>query len=254
MCNRYKLIVEYDGSSFFGWQRQKNRDTVQQRLEEAVLPLTKTHVTMFGCGRTDAGVHAVAQVAHFDTERDLDCFRIKECMNAHMKNVAAGVLSVEKVSRDFDARFSAKERSYLYKILNRRTKPCIDANRVWHVIPHADEEKMHSAAQCLVGKHDFSAFRAAGCQSGSPLKTVNSVTVEREGDLITLKISARSFLYHQVRNIVGSLFFVGCGKWSEQDFLEIFKNRDRTAAGPTAPARGLYFLGAKYCLSTFFCI
>ncbi|MDR2780859.1 MAG: tRNA pseudouridine(38-40) synthase TruA [Holosporaceae bacterium] len=246
MINRYKIVVEYDGSAFFGWQRQKDLDTVQQRLEEATLPLTKVEVTMFGCGRTDAGVHSIAQVAHFDTDYDLDCFRIKECMNAHLRDVPIGVLSVEKVSNSFDARFSALERSYIYKILNRRTKPCIDANKVWHVVVHLDEKKMHSAAQCLVGKHDFSAFRAAGCQSNSPIKTLNSISVERTDDLILVKVSAKSFLYHQVRNIVGSLFFVGYGKWSEQDFLNIFMELDRTAAGPTAPACGLYFLGAKY--------
>jgi tRNA pseudouridine38-40 synthase len=221
-------------------------DTVQQRLEESVLPLTKAAVTMFGCGRTDTGVHAVAQVAHFDAEQDLDCFRLKECMNAHLASVPIGVLSVEKVPNDFDARFSAIERSYVYKILNRRTKPCIDANRVGHVIPHLDEEKMNAAAQHLVGKHDFSAFRAAGCQSNSPLKTLNSIAVERSGDLIIVKVSARSFLYHQVRNMVGSLILVGCGKLSEQNFCEIFASRDRTAAGPTASASGLYFMGAKY--------
>jgi tRNA pseudouridine38-40 synthase len=238
--------VEYDGSPFFGWQRQRELDTVQQRLEEAVLPLTKAAVTMFGCGRTDAGVHAFAQVAHFDVERDLDCFRLKECMNALLVNVPIGVLAVEKVSNDFDARFSAIERAYIYKILNRRTRPCIDAKRVWHVIPHLDEEKMNAAAQHLVGKHDFSTFRAAGCQSNSPVKTLNSIAVERFGELITIKVSARSFLYHQVRNIVGSLVLVGCGKWNEQKFCEIFAARDRTAAGPTASAGGLYFMGAKY--------
>jgi tRNA pseudouridine38-40 synthase len=201
---------------------------------------------MFGCGRTDAGVHAVAQVAHFDTEYDLDEFRLKECMNAHLKNVPIGVLSAEKVSGDFDARFGATERSYIYKILNRRTKPCIDAGRVWHVAVPLDEEKMNAAAQCLVGKHDFSTFRAAGCQSSSPVKTLNAVKAERSGDLIVITTSARSFLYHQVRNIVGSLFLVGCGRQSEQNFREIFEARDRTAAGPTAPPCGLYFLGAKY--------
>jgi tRNA pseudouridine38-40 synthase len=244
--NRYKITVEYDGSPFAGWQRQSNLDTVQQRLEEAILPLTKIPTTMYGSGRTDAGVHAFAQVAHFDTEHDLDCFRIQECMNAYLKDVPIGVLSAVRVSSDFDARFSARERYYIYKIFNRRTKPCIYANRVWHVISPTDAEKMHSAAQCLVGTHDFSSFRAAGCQSNSPVKTLNKISVSRDGDVITVETSAKSFLYHQVRNMVGSLLLVGCGKWSEDYFYEILMAQDRKRAGPTAPAHGLYFLGVAY--------
>jgi tRNA pseudouridine38-40 synthase len=167
-------------------------------------------------------------------------------MNAHLRAAPICVLSVEKVSNNFDARFSALERFYIYKILNRRAKSCLDANRVWRVIPRIDERKMHSAAQCLVGKHDFSSFRAAGCQSGSPIKTLTQISVERENDLVVVKTSARSFLYHQVRNMVGSLFLVGCGKWSEEDFYKLFKAKDRTKTGPTAPACGLYFAGVKY--------
>jgi tRNA pseudouridine38-40 synthase len=208
--NRYKITVEYDGTSFFGWQRQKGQDTIQQRLEEAILPLTKAPVVLHGSGRTDAGVHALGQAAHFDTERDLDCFRIQSCMNARLGAAPIGVLSVERVSNQFDARFSAVERSYIYKILNRRTKSCLDINRAWHVILPIDEKKMNLAAQYLVGKHDFSSFRAAGCQSSSPVKTLNKISVERVGNLITIEISARSFLYRQVRNIVGSLVLVGC--------------------------------------------
>ncbi|MDR0677998.1 MAG: tRNA pseudouridine(38-40) synthase TruA [Holosporaceae bacterium] len=244
--NRYKIIVEYDGSPFAGWQRQNNLDTIQQRLEEAILPLTKIPTTMYGSGRTDSGVHAFAQVAHFDTAYDLDCFRVQECMNAHLKDVPIGVLSVVKVSHDFDARFSARERFYVYKIFNRRTKSCIYANRVWNVILKIDTEKMNSVAQRLIGTHDFSSFRAAGCQSSSPTKTLNKISVNRDGDIITIQTSAKSFLYHQVRNMVGSLLFVGCGKWSEDYFYEILMARDRKKAGPTAPAHGLYFLGVIY--------
>ncbi|MDR0631861.1 MAG: tRNA pseudouridine(38-40) synthase TruA [Holosporaceae bacterium] len=244
--NRYKITVEYDGTPFFGWQRQKDLSTVQQHLEESLFPLTRVAVPLYGAGRTDTGVHAIAQVAHFDTERDLDCFRIQECMNAHLRSVPICVLSIEKVPPNFDARFSALERFYIYKILNRRAKSCIDAHRVWHLVPRMDEKKMHSAAQCLVGKHDFSSFRAAGCQSSSPIKTLNKISVERENDLIIVKTSARSFLYHQVRNMVGSLSLVGCGKWSEEDFYRLFKAGNRTKTGPTAPAFGLYFTGVEY--------
>jgi tRNA pseudouridine38-40 synthase len=244
--SRYKIIVEYDGSPFLGWQRQKNANTVQQRLEEAILPLIKVPTTLYGAGRTDAGVHASGQVAHFDSAYDLDCFRIQACMNAHLKDAPIAVLAAEKVSKLFDARFSALERTYVYKILNRRAKACLDARRIWNVVPYVDEKKMNAAARHLVGKHDFSAFRAAGCQSNSPVKTLNGIFVKRAGDVVTIQTSARSFLYRQVRNIVGSLVFVGCGKWSERDFQEVFQARDRRKAAPTAPAHGLYFANVTY--------
>ncbi|GHU13414.1 tRNA pseudouridine synthase A [Alphaproteobacteria bacterium] len=244
--SRYKITIEYDGTPFYGWQRQAGLDTIQQRIEESMRPFLKKETIIFGSGRTDAGVHALCQVAHFDFDGDVDCFRLQRCMNAYLVEVPICVLSVEKVTEDFDARFSAVERSYLYKILNRKAKACIDANRVWCVTSLLDEQKMHAAAQNLVGKHDFSAFRAAGCQSKSSIKTINSISVEREADIINVRIAAKSFLYHQVRNIVGSLKFVGCGKWSEKDFLDVFLAKDRTKAGATAPAYGLYFVGTKY--------
>ena len=244
--NRYKIIIEYDGTPFHGWQRQNGRDSVQQRLEESVLPITKTPITMFGSGRTDTGVHALAQVAHFDFPEELDCFKTQECMNAILRDVPIKVLKFEKVSPDFDARFSAKERFYMYKILNRRPNACLDLNRVWKVTPALDDKKMHEAAQFLVGKHDFSSFRAAGCQANSPVKTLNGISVTRENDYIFVNVAARSFLYHQVRNIVGSLFMVGCGKWSSDEFLRVFHAKDRTQAGQTAPACGLYFVGVRY--------
>ena len=205
-------------------------------------------LVIYGSGRTDAGVHALGQVAHFDIENDIDCFRIRECMNAHLRKAPIVVLAVEKVSKLFDARSSALERSYIYKILNRREKACIDAKRVWNVIPHIDAEKMNTVAQDLVGKHDFSSFRAAGCQSNSPIKTLNMISVERQGDIIIIRASARSFLYHQIRNIVGSLVLVGRSKWSEDYFREVFHAKDRRKAGPMAPAHGLYFANVIYPL------
>ena len=208
--NRYKVTVEYDGTPFHGWQRQEGANSVQQHLEESILPITRAPVTFFGAGRTDTGVHALAQVAHFD------------------------------------ARFSAKERFYLYKILNRRANACLDLNRVWKVTPPLDAEKMNKVAQNLVGRHDFSSFRAAGCQANSPVKTLNSISVTREDEKIFVRVTAKSFLYHQVRNIVGSLYMVGCGKWSEEDFVRVFEAKDRTKAGQTAPACGLYFVGVRY--------
>ncbi|MDR3187105.1 MAG: tRNA pseudouridine(38-40) synthase TruA [Holosporaceae bacterium] len=244
--NRYKITVEYDGLPFHGWQRQDGFDTVQQRLEESIFPIAQAHVTMHGSGRTDAGVHALGQVAHFDLANDFECFRLQECMNAHLVEVPIAVLSIEKVNADFNARFSALERSYVYKILNRRSKPAIEANRVWHIIQDLDESKMHAAAQHLVGNHDFSSFRAAGCQSKSPIKTLDRISVRRCTDLIIIEVAARSFLYHQVRNMAGSLCLVGGNKWTEQDFVEAFLSKNRTLAGQTAPPCGLYFVGVKY--------
>jgi tRNA pseudouridine38-40 synthase len=240
------MRIEYDGTKFHGWQRQKDLDTVQQRLEDAALPFTRAPIVLHGSGRTDAGVHALEQVAHFDCALDLNCFRLQECMNAYLNEVPIVVLGIEKASDKFNARLDAIERYYCYKILNRRAKACIDDNRVWTVSYALDAEKMHAVSQHLIGKHDFSTFRAAGCQSKSPIKTLNDISVRRIGELILVNVAARSFIYHQVRNIVGSLVWVGRGRWSEQDFLDIFKARDRSVAGPTAPACGLYFVGTKY--------
>lgn len=243
---RYKLIVEYNGTPFCGWQRQSGVLTIQQCLEEAVQPLTKDLVLVNGAGRTDTGVHALRQVAHFETDRDLDAFRVQECMNAHLTELPISVLSVERVDRNFHSRFSAVERFYLYKIVNRRSKLALDINRAWKVLKPLDEKEMNEVAQILVGKHDFSAFRATGCQSNSPVKTLNSISVERFGDHVIVRVAAKSFLYHQVRNIVGSLEKVGTGEWSKDKFQEVFESKDRTQAAATAPACGLYFWKVRY--------
>ncbi|MBO7536913.1 MAG: tRNA pseudouridine(38-40) synthase TruA [Alphaproteobacteria bacterium] len=243
---RYKLIVEYNGTPFCGWQRQSGVLTIQQCLEEAVHPLTKELVLINGAGRTDTGVHALGQVAHFETDRNLDPFRIQECMNAHLVDLPISVLSTERADENFHSRFSAVERFYIYKIVNRRSKLSLDINRAWKVLKPLDEERMNKVAQILVGKHDFSAFRATGCQSNSPVKTLNSISVERFSDQVFIKVSAKSFLYHQVRNIVGSLVKVGTGEWSEEKFQEVFESKDRTQAAATAPACGLYFWKVRY--------
>lgn len=246
MSFRYKIIAEYDGTPFFGWQRQEGVPTVQQCLEEAVLPLSKCPITMFGSGRTDTGVHALGQVAHFNLDRDIDPFRVQECMNAYLRENPIVVLSAERVPSTFDARFSTVERSYLYKILNRRAAPAIMKNRCWHIMAPLDEEGMNTAAQYLVGTHDFSSFRAAGCQATSPIKTLNYIKVWRENELILIECRAKSFLYHQVRNIVGSLFMVGAKRWTLQKFLDVFAAKNRAIAGQTAPAAGLYFWRVTY--------
>lgn len=219
---------------------------MQQCLEEAVQPLTKDLVLINGAGRTDTGVHALGQVAHFETDKNLDAFRVQECMNAHLVDLPISVLSVERVNENFHSRFSAVERFYLYKIVNRRSKLALDINRAWKVLKPLNAEKMNEVAQILVGKHDFSAFRATGCQSNSPIKTLNSISVERLGDQIIVKVAAKSFLYHQVRNIVGSLQKAGTGEWSADKFQEVFESRDRTQAAATAPACGLYFWKVRY--------
>ncbi|MDR1361598.1 MAG: tRNA pseudouridine(38-40) synthase TruA [Holosporaceae bacterium] len=244
--SRYILTIEYDGTPFCGWQRQKDVATAQGRLEDAMLPFLKKKITLFGSGRTDTGVHALGQVAHFDFDGHIDCFRLMECMNAYLLDVPMNVLSLQEAAEGFHARASAIERQYLYKILNRQAKPCLDANRVWHVSPRLDAAAMHRAAQFLVGKHDFSTFRAAGCQAKSPVKTMDQITVTQDGDILAIRVVARSFLYRQVRNIVGSLVLVGRGKWSTQDLLDALGACDRRRAGPTAPACGLYFVGTKY--------
>lgn len=244
--HRYKLIVEYDGTPFCGWQRQSGVLTVQQCLEDAVQPLTKDLVLISGAGRTDTGVHALGQVAHFETEKNLDAFRIQECMNAHLVDYPISVLSVEEVDGKFHSRFSAIERFYIYKIVNRRSKLALDINRAWKVLIPLDVKRMDNIAQILVGKHDFSAFRARGCQAVSPVKTLNSISVERFCDQVIIKLAAKSFLYHQVRNIVGSLIKVGSGEWTEDKFQTVFESRDRSQAAATAPACGLYFWKVVY--------
>ena len=243
---RYKATIEYDGSCFFGWQRQPDRISIQERLEIALLPLSKTLTTIHGAGRTDTGVHAIAQVAHFDLDKDIDTFVIQQCMNHYLADVPISVLLIEKVQDSFHARFSAKQREYVYKILNRRAKPSLLLNKAWWVQRPLDEAKMHSAALNLLGTHDFSSFRAQGCQAKSPIKTVIDTKVTRTGDIVEFYIKADAFLYHQVRNMIGSLYNVGSGKWTENEFVDVFNNRNRAVAGMTAPACGLYFKSVSY--------
>ncbi len=243
---RYKAVIEYDGTAFYGWQRQNDLLTVQQRVEESLLALSKEIVTVYGAGRTDTGVHAYGQVAHFDLQTSCSAFRVMECMNHFLKDVPISVLSLEEADSDFHARFSAKEREYVYRIVNRRSKPALQANRAWWVIKSLNAELMNDAASCLLGEHDFSAFRAQGCQSKTPIKTISYIHVKRFGEMIELKVRANAFLYHQVRNIVGSLYDVGCGKLSKTEFSDIFYKKDRSIAGVTAPACGLYFNKVYY--------
>jgi len=243
---RYKLLIEYDGGGFVGWQRQKNGLGVQQCMEEAVTKFCGEVVTIFAAGRTDTGVHALGQVAHIDIEKTTTADKVRDALNHHLKDVAISVLSAEAVDDDFHARFSAKQRAYGYRIIARRSPLTIERGRAWWVPVKLDAGAMQEAAQVLLGKHDFSTFRAANCQSDSPLKTLDDIRVEREGEDIRIHARARSFLYHQVRNFAGSLKYVGEGRWTVEDFKAAFEAADRTKGGPTAPPEGLYFTEVIY--------
>lgn len=243
---RWKITLEYDGGPFAGWQRQANHPSVQQALEEAIARFCGETVTVQGAGRTDAGVHALAQVAHFDLAREQQPKVVRDAINFHLKPAPVAVLSAEVAPPDFDARRSARQRGYLYRILNRRAPPALERGRVWYLPVALDAEAMDAAARLLVGRHDFSSFRAGQCQAKSPLKTLDRLEVRREGEEIRLYARARSFLHNQVRITVGTLKLVGEGKWSAEDVAAALAARDRRAAGPTAPPQGLYLTDVVY--------
>ncbi len=243
---RYKLTLEYDGKPFCGWQRQPRQLSVQQALEQAIERFSGEHVGTQAAGRTDAGVHALGQVVHFDLAVPRDPFRIREALNHHLRPHPVAVLLVEPVPDDFEARFSAIARHYEYRILNRRARPALEAGRVWHLPMELDADAMHAASQLILGRHDFTTFRAAECQAKSPVKTLDRLDVSRQNDAIVVSASARSFLHHQVRSMVGSLRLVGEGKWTPRDFRAALEARDRSRCGAVAPAAGLYLVRVDY--------
>lgn len=243
---RFKLTIEYDGGPFVGWQRQKNGPSVQEAIEEAVAAFAQERATVKGAGRTDAGVHALGQVAHVDLARDWPADTVRDALNAQLRPDPISVLFVEPVGNEFDARFSASKRHYLYRILDRRAPPVLDRGRVWNVPSRLDSDTMHLAAQSLIGKHDFTTFRAAECQAKSPVKTLDRLDVSRQGDEITVRASARSFLHNQVRSMVGTLKKVGEGKWPVGEVAAALAACDRARSGPVAPAHGLYLLAVDY--------
>ncbi|WP_019014743.1 tRNA pseudouridine(38-40) synthase TruA [Elioraea tepidiphila] len=249
---RYALLVEYDGAGFLGWQRQETGLSVQQVLEEAAAPLTPHDpVVAVAAGRTDAGVHAEAQVAHLDLAREIDPRRLREAVNFHLGTHRVSVVQAARAPDDFHARFSAIGRAYRYDILDRRARPALLAGRVWHVKRRLDAGAMQAAAALLVGRHDFTSFRAAACQAASPVKTLDRLDVVREGDLVRVFAEARSFLHHQVRNLVGTLKLVGEGRWTPADVAAALAARDRSAAGPTAPPEGLTLTAVRYPADPF---
>ena len=243
---RYKLLIEYCGRDFVGWQRQANGLSVQQAIETAIHRVCGEHVTVHGAGRTDAGVHAAGQVAHIDLARPTSPETLRGALNFHLRPAAVSILAAEEAPPGFDARLSAIERVYLYRILNRRAPPALDRGRVWHVAPALDAAAMREGAQYLIGHHDFSSFRDALCQANSPMRTLDTLTVARNGEEIRIEARARSFLHRQVRIIAGTLKLVGLGRWQPAEVARALAARDRRAGGPTAPAEGLCLLAVHY--------
>jgi len=243
---RWRLTIEYDGGPFMGWQRQEHGPSVQQTLEEALERMTGERAAFSAAGRTDAGVHAMAMTAHVDVDRTLTAHRLREGLNALVRPHPISVLGVGRVADDWHARFSCIGRRYLYRILNRRAPPALNAGRVWHIAAPFDADAMAEGAAHLVGRHDFTTFRSAHCQSDSPVKTLDGLEVSRVGDEVHVTAAARSFLHHQVRSMVGCLALVGRGQWQADDIRRALDARDRAALGFNAPPHGLYFVEAVY--------
>lgn len=243
---RFRLTVEYDGGPFMGWQRQAHGPSVQQAIEEAIQAITQEEVTLHAAGRTDAGVHALAMTAHVDVEKAITAHRLADGANAKLRPLPVAILAAEPVGDDFHARFSCIGRRYLYLIANRRAPLALEAGRAWRVPVPLDAEAMNDAAQVLVGRHDFTTFRSAHCQSDSPLKTLDRLFVSRRGETIEIEAAARSFLHHQVRSMVGCLELVGRGKWTKADLKAALDAADRAALGFNAPPDGLFFVEALY--------
>ena len=243
---RWRLTVEFDGGPFMGWQRQDHGPSVQETLEQALFRMTGELASVHAAGRTDAGVHGLAMAAHVDVVKTLTEHRLREGLNALVRPAPVSVTAVEPVADDWHARFSCVGRRYLYRILNRRAPPALDKGKVWHVPVALDVEAMAAGAAHLVGRHDFTTFRSVHCQSQSPVKTLDALTVERAGEEIHIRAAARSFLHHQVRSMVGCLALVGRGRWTPDDVRKALEAKDRQALGLNAPPEGLYFVEAVY--------
>jgi tRNA pseudouridine38-40 synthase len=250
---RYKITIEYDGTGLAGWQRQEEVYSVQESVERAIEGFSQEAARVQCAGRTDAGVHARGQVAHFDLEKDWDEYRVKQAINSHLRNdmrlptrQQVVVLGCEKVADDFNARFSPKQRHYVYRIICRKEFLALEKNRAWQVPEKLDAAAMHKAAQIFVGEHDFTSFRAAACQAKSAVKTIDKISVVEVGEVIEIRVSALSFLHHQIRNFAGALRQIGNGKTTAAELKIMLIACDRTVAAPTAPAHGLYFLRVDY--------
>ena len=246
MTRRIFITIEYDGTPFVGWQRQVTGLSVQQVLEEAAAELTCGEILVQGAGRTDSGVHATGQVAHLDVPDKFDANRVMEALNALTGDHPVSIIEAHEVDSEAHARFSATGRRYLYRLLPRRQPPALDHGRVWHHRRALDPSAMQAAAALLVGRHDFTSFRASQCQADSPVRTLDELRIEPQGEELHIHAAARSFLHHQVRNIVGTLALVGVGKWTGEDVAAALAAKDRSAAGPTAPPEGLYLTEVTY--------
>lgn len=243
---RYRFTVEFDGRPFFGWQRQTHGPSIQQAIEEAIAAVTGETAIVHAAGRTDAGVHGRAMVAHADIAKSITPFRLMAAINAMLRPAPVSILACQPVADDWHARFSCLGRRYIYRIVNRRAPLTLEAGLAWQLAADLDANAMHDAAQCLVGLHDFTTFRSAHCQAESPVKTLDRLDVRRTGDLIEIEAAARSFLHHQVRSMVGCLSLVGRGRWSAADMADALAAADRTRLGYNAPPDGLYFMEALY--------
>lgn len=243
---RYKIVIEYLGTGLAGWQRQPHALSVQELIEEAIYKFSNENVTLHAAGRTDAGVHALGQVAHFDLLKEPTAFQVMRSINHYLRPHFVAIVSCEVASEDFHARFSAKKRHYLYRINNTRGEIAIDRGRVWHIYDPLNISAMQQAARYLVGLHNFTSFRATDCQAQSPLKTLDRLEITKAGDEVHFSLTAQSFLHHMVRNIVGTLALVGRGKWRPEDIEIALAAAKREAAGPTAPSDGLYFVKVDY--------
>lgn len=243
---RYKLTIEYDGGPFQGWQRQDNGPSVQEALEKAAAKLDGAPVVVQGAGRTDSGVHALGQVAHLDLVKDLSEDKVRDAINFHLKPNPVAIIEAERVDEDFHARFSAINRAYLYRIIDRRVPLTLDRGQAWRVPKRLDADAMHAAAQFLIGTHDFTTFRDAQCQAESPVKSIDKASVSRLGEEVQITVEARSFLHRQVRSITGSLVEVGLGKWTPKDFKAALDAGERKRCGPVAPPDGLYLTAVDY--------
>jgi len=252
---RWKLTIEYDGGNFCGWQRQDGVPTVQQTVETAIRAFCQQDIVVHAAGRTDSGVHALAQVAHFDLDygaRDLSGFVLLKAINAHMRPAPVSITHAEIVAPDFHARFDAHNKLYRYRILQRPAFPALEKGRMWHIKRALDVDAMHEGAQYLVGKHDFTSFRDSQCQAKSPIRTMDQINVTKHvyddygGVEIRIEAQAQSFLHHQIRNIAGTLVMVGDGKWAPIDVQKALAQKDRAAAGPTSPPDGLYLVRIDY--------
>ena len=241
----YKIIIEYDGTNFVGWQQQENGESIQSALQEALIKLSNEEVTIFGAGRTDAGVHAFGQVASFSLSKKIETDVIRDGLNQHLRPKPIAIQKAEVVEENFHARFSAKKRWYEYKIINRRPPLTIDLNRAWCVYKNLDIEKMKIESSAFLGKHDLNAFRSAHCQSKNSVKTIDSVSIKNKGEEITFEVSAKSFLHSQVRIMIGTLVDIAKGNIDET-VVDIINSRQREIAGQTAPAHGLYLKKIDY--------